>query len=83
MIKVKISLQFNKIQFLGNKFQEGRRIDRLEEDVEMYLKKDWKAYKEQLAPGTKLSWVKVAEAVCYLCRCFVPERTKLKKMTPN
>lgn len=49
----------------------------------MYLKKEWREYKEQLQAGNKLSWVKVGEAVGYLCRCFVPERFKLKKMTSN
>lgn len=29
LIKVKIALDFTKIQFFGNKFQEGRRIDKL------------------------------------------------------
>ena len=49
LIKIKIALDFTKIQFLVNKFQDGRRIiERQDEDAEKYIKKDWKHYKEHL-----------------------------------
>ena len=84
MIKIKISLDFTKIQFLVNKFQDGRRIiERQDEDAEKYIKKDWRDYKEQLQVGVKLSWGKVAEAIGYMCRCLASQRLKLRRLNSN
>lgn len=78
-IKVKISLEFNKIKFTVSKFLDSKKVDKSEEDVEMFLKPSWKAYKEQLESGSKLSWVKVAEAIAYLCRGYLSERYRHRK----
>ena len=49
MLRARVALDFTSVQFAGYKLADGKRVtEKLQEDLEMYLTKDWRDYRAHL-----------------------------------